>query len=223
MALLTVHDELPHRPRRVLVAGSSGSGKSTLARRIGGVLTVPHVELDGLFHGPGWRPRLSFVADVQAFSAGPEWVTEWQYPEVRGLLAARCDLVVWLDLPRRTVVRRSVARTLRRRWSRTVLWNGNVEPPLRTFVTDRDHVVRWAFRTQPQVAPRVGDLLDRYPALTVVRLRRPAEVERWCQGSLGRAGAAGSGRAGRVVAATPADDLDGDHGRDHDQQGDTDE
>ncbi len=52
--LLGPTDPLPHRPRRIVVAGTSGSGKTTLARRVGPVLDVPHVEIDALFHGPGW-------------------------------------------------------------------------------------------------------------------------------------------------------------------------
>src|SRR3712207_7517851 len=45
-------DQLPHRPARVVVAGTSGSGKTTLAARIGRELGIPHVEIDALFHGP---------------------------------------------------------------------------------------------------------------------------------------------------------------------------
>jgi adenylate kinase family enzyme len=66
------------------VAGTSGSGKTTLAARIAAVLKVQHVEIDALFHGPGWTPRPSFEADVHRFSAGPTWVTEWQNGSVRG-------------------------------------------------------------------------------------------------------------------------------------------
>jgi adenylate kinase family enzyme len=82
-------DPLPRRPRRVLVAGASGAGKTTVAGRVAAVLGVPHVELDSLYHGPGWVPRPEFEADVYAFTAGPAWVTEWQYTKVRPLLAAR--------------------------------------------------------------------------------------------------------------------------------------
>ena len=64
--LLGFTELLPRRPRRVLVAGTSGSGKSTLAARIADVLTVPHVEIDALFHGPDWTPRPSFEQDVHA-------------------------------------------------------------------------------------------------------------------------------------------------------------
>jgi adenylate kinase family enzyme len=160
----------------VLVAGTSGAGKTTLARRVAEVLGVPHVEIDGLFHGPGWTPREEFVADVERFSSEPAWVTEWQYGAVRALLAERADLLVWLDLPRRTVLRQVLVRTVRRRLRRERLWHGNVEPPLRTVLTDPDHVVRWAWRTHPSTAERVADV----PAgLPVVRLRSHAEAARW--------------------------------------------
>jgi len=42
--------------RRVSVVGNSGSGKSTLARELAASLGVPHLELDGVFHQPGWQP-----------------------------------------------------------------------------------------------------------------------------------------------------------------------
>jgi adenylate kinase family enzyme len=77
--LLGPTDVLSRRPRRVLVAGTSGSGKSTAAARIAEGLGARHVEIDGLFHGPGWTPRASFEDDVRRFTAEPTWVTEWLY------------------------------------------------------------------------------------------------------------------------------------------------
>ena len=179
MRLLDSSVPLPVRPRRVLVAGTSGSGKTTLAARIGEILDLPHVEIDGLHHGPNWTPRPTFREDVEAFTAQPRWVTEWQYTAVRPLLVERADLMVWLDLPRSTVMRQVVWRTLRRRVRREELWNGNIEPPLHTFFRDRDHIVRWAWRTHGGYRDRVLTALAQRPDLPVVRLTGRREVDAW--------------------------------------------
>ena len=182
--LLGPSDPLPHPPQRVLVAGVSGSGKTTLATRIAEVIGAPHVEIDALYHGPGWTPRPEFSADVERFSAQPRWTTEWQYGPVRPVLLERSDLLIWLDLPTATVLRQVVARTLRRRRRREVLWNGNVEPPLWTFLTDREHIVRWAWSTRKKPRRRVQAALSTHPDLVVVRLRSHCESDRWLRETL---------------------------------------
>jgi adenylate kinase family enzyme len=179
-----LQDPLEVRPRRVLVAGTSGAGKSTLATQIAAVLDVPYQEIDGLFHGPNWTRRPSFVSDVEAFTSGPAWVTEWQYTQVRALLAQRADLLVWLDLPRATVMRQVVVRTIKRRANRQVLWNGNTESPLRTILTDPDHIVRWAWRTHPATAELVTGLLHDHRDLPVVRIQSRSQARHWLTGPL---------------------------------------
>jgi len=168
----------------VLVVGTSGAGKTTLARRISEVLDIPHHEIDAFFHGPGWTPREAFLTDVEAFSSEPQWVTEWQYRVVRDLLARRADLVVWLDLPRATVMQQVIRRTLGRRLRREVLWNGNVEPSPWTFFTDGDHIVRWAWSTHHKTALRVAELSVQHPRLAIVRLASHAEASQWLAGPL---------------------------------------
>ena len=177
-------DPLARRPARVLVAGTSGAGKTTTAARIAGILGIPHVEIDALFHGSDWTPRPSFDSDVRAFSAEPAWVTEWQYRAVRSHLADRADLLVWLDLSRSLVMRQVIWRTLVRRLRRQELWNGNREPALWTILTDREHIVRWAWNTHDRGPARVADLMRRRPDLPVVRLRDREEVRRWLSGPL---------------------------------------
>jgi adenylate kinase family enzyme len=184
MPILDAAAPLPVRPRRVLVAGTSGAGKTTLASRVAALLDIPHIEIDALFHGPGWTPRDSFESDVHKFSAGPCWVTEWQYSQVRAVLAQRADLVVWLDLPLALVMRQVIQRTVRRRLARQVLWNGNREPALWTILRDREHIVRWAWSTHHKTATRVSTLLLDHPDLVVVRLTSRSDVECWLAGPL---------------------------------------
>lgn len=186
--MLTALDEIPFRPRRILVAGVSGAGKTTLARRIAQVADIPSTEIDALFHGPGWTPRPEFVADVERLVDHESWVTEWQYASARPLLAARADLMVWLDLPFwTTTFPRVVRRTVRRRIRREELWNGNVEPPFRRFLTDPEHIVRWAVSTRNKYRERVPRLDGEMPSLGVVRLRSNRDVEHWLSGPLARA------------------------------------
>lgn len=180
--MLSAEDPLPYRPRRVLVAGVSGSGKTTLARRIGVTLALPVTEMDALHHGPSWTPRPEFIADVEAFSSADAWVCEWQYPAARELLADRADTLVWLDVPTRVAMARVARRTAIRRIRREELWNGNKEAPLHTVFTDREHIVRWAWRTRHLLRELVPLLGHSHPDLVVVRLRGRSDVDRWLTG-----------------------------------------
>ncbi|MFC7493993.1 MULTISPECIES: AAA family ATPase [unclassified Nocardioides] len=177
--MLTATDPLPHRPRRVTVAGVSGSGKSTLARRVGALLGLPYTEMDALHHGAGWTKRPEFEADVDAVVASEAWVCEWQYDYARPLLIERADLVVWVDLPFPVTLSRVVRRTVRRRVRREELWNGNQEGPLHTFFTDREHIVRWAINTRNLYDERIPLVAAARPDLPIVRLRSSREVDRW--------------------------------------------
>ncbi|MBV9292112.1 MAG: adenylate kinase [Frankiales bacterium] len=168
--------------RRIMVGGISGAGKSTLARTLARRLDLPYVEFDALFHGPGWTPRKSFAADVDAFTSTDAWVTDSDGYErfIGSRVRDRADTWVWLDYPRWVcewrVLRRSVVRGLLRR----KLWNGNRESLL-NIVRDPEHPVRWAW-TQHAARRARGEQLMRDPAcahLRVVRLRRPRDTRRW--------------------------------------------
>jgi adenylate kinase family enzyme len=134
--------------RRVSVVGNAGSGKSTLGRALAARLGVPHVELDGIYHQPGWTPLAEeeLVRRVGEAAAGDGWVIDGNYTAVRPLIWARADTVVWLDLPRRTVMRRIIWRTVRRVISRAELWNGNKEPWQNLVRRDPEaSVIAWAW------------------------------------------------------------------------------
>lgn len=177
--VLGARDAITWWPQRVTIAGVSGAGKSTLARRIASISHVPYVELDALYHGPGWTPRPDFLSDVDELIRGSTWVTEWQYGAVKNLIAARADTMVWLDLPSPLAFSRVLRRTVRRRLRRQQLWNGNVEPRFRTIITDRDHILRWAIRTRNKLRTSVPHLEREFPHLWIVRLRSQREVDDW--------------------------------------------
>ena len=168
--------------RRVWVVGNSGSGKTTLARSIAAGIGAPHVELDSIYHQPGWTqlPGDEFVARVSDTVSGDAWVIDGNYRLVSHLVA-RADTVVWIDFPRALVMRRLVQRTLLRGLLRKELWNGNRES-LRNFVRmdPERSILRWAwtqhsvYRERFEAAAAPGGAWD---GLRVLRLRSPAEVD----------------------------------------------
>ncbi len=127
--------------------GTSGAGKSTLARELAKRLAVPYVELDALMHQPGWTPRpdAEFMDEVEKATSWPGWVVDGNYMRfvIEGPVWRRADTVVWLDLPRRTVMRQLIARTVRRAVTREV-----------TFVRLRSHAEarRWLESIVPSAA-----------------------------------------------------------------------
>jgi adenylate kinase family enzyme len=167
--------------RRVSVVGNSGSGKTTVAIGIAGALAVPHLELDAVFHQPNWEPleRDLFRARVAEFIASDGWVVDGNYSAVRDLVWQRADTVVWMDLPRRQIMRQLGARTLRRMVLRTELWNGNTESWRYLFRLDPERsILRWAWTQHAKYVDRYGAARDD-PAnrhLTFVRLRSRAEA-----------------------------------------------
>jgi adenylate kinase family enzyme len=172
---------LGHVPRRITVAGVSGSGKTTLADRLSHRLGVPHTDIDGLYHGPGWVPRPEFLDDVRALLAQDAFVTEWQYSAARPLILAWVELLAWLDLPTSVTMRQVLERTVRRSVRREVLWNGNVEPPIWRSVVQppEENIVRWAWVTRHKYRDLPDRLATEAPHVTIVRLRSRREVERW--------------------------------------------
>jgi adenylate kinase family enzyme len=174
--------------RRVAVVGNSGAGKSTLAAGLARRLGVPWLELDGVYHQPGWTPLPvdELRARVDAFTRQPGWVVDGNYSVVRELVWSRADTVVWLDLPKRVVMWRVVRRTLGRLVRRTELWNGNRESWRSLVTTDPQRsIIAWSWQRHAVYRARF-EAASRDPAwgrLTFVRLRSRRDVERFAASS----------------------------------------
>lgn len=163
------------------MVGNSGSGKTTIAIALSAALNVPHLEIDAVFHQPGWVPLEAgeFRRRVAEFVAAPGWVADGNYSTVQDLVWARADTVVWLDPPRYRVMRRIIWRTLRRAALRAELWNGNRERWTNLLRADpMESVIAWAW-TRHHTYRRRYERAMADPAnahLTFVRLRTPGEV-----------------------------------------------
>jgi adenylate kinase family enzyme len=175
--------------RRVSVVGTSGAGKSTFACALACVLGVPWLELDSVYHQAGWTPlpASEFRDCVAAVASGSGWVIDGNYSTVRDIVWARADTVIWLDLPRRTVMRRLVWRTLRRVAGRVELWNGNREHWRYVFtLDDQESVIAYAWKTHGSRRERYATALadPGYSHLRFVRLRSPRAVRRFLRASV---------------------------------------
>jgi adenylate kinase family enzyme len=171
--------------RRVSVVGTSGAGKSTLSRALSVALDADCLELDSVYHQPDWvpLPREEFRRRVGDAVAGERWVIDGNYTSnVKDLIWARADTVVWLDLPKRTVMRRIIWRSFQRAARRVELWNGNRERWRNLFSLDKEEsVVAWAWQTHAATRAKLeAAMADPVNArLRFVRLRSPAEVRRF--------------------------------------------
>jgi len=163
------------------VVGNSGSGKTTIARAIAAALGIPHLELDAIFHQPGWQPLATseFRRIVGEFTAGPSWVVDGNYSKAQDIIWDRADTVVWVDPPRHRVMRQLVARTLRRMATRAELWNGNREAWSNLFRLDPEQsILAWAWTNHHGYRARyLAAQADPANAqLTFVRVRTPADA-----------------------------------------------
>jgi adenylate kinase family enzyme len=167
--------------QRVSVIGTSGAGKSTFGRALGLALGASFWELDSVFHQADWVPLATeeFHRRVSAVVADERWVIDGNYSAVRPIVWARADTVVWLDLPKRTVMRRIIWRSFRRVAGRVELWNGNRERWRNLFAWDpEESVISWAWHKhgehRSRFAAAMTDPANRH--LEFVRLTSPAAV-----------------------------------------------
>lgn len=170
--------------RRVSVVGAPGSGKTWFAARLAATLGAPHVELDAIFHQPGWGelPADEFrrrVMDAIA-GAGDAWVVDGNYRAVQDLVWGAADTVVWLDLDRRTVMTRLTRRTVDRVVRRRRLWNGNRErwTNLVSRKPERS-ILAWSWTMHPAYRERYAAAMTdpAWAGLEFIRLTTPRAVD----------------------------------------------
>lgn len=162
--------------RRILIIGPGGAGKSTLARRLGARLGLEVVHLDKFYWRPGWvePPKDEWLKILEGLTARDAWIMDGNYSGSLDLRLARCDTVVFLDLPRLVCVWRIVRRWLAyRATARPDMAEGCPEGLTLEFV-------RWVWdyprRSRPKVLAR---LAAAGAGKRVIRLRSRREVERF--------------------------------------------
>jgi adenylate kinase family enzyme len=154
-----------------------------LARALGTI----HVELDSIYHQPGWTPLSDdeFRTRVIAATEPETWVVDGNYSVIQDITWSRADTVVWFDLSFPTVMTRTIRRTVRRVFTREELWNGNKEPFANLWSFDPERsIIAWT-ATRHRVYRRryrAAEIDPRWAALHFVRLRSQAEADAFLEG-----------------------------------------
>ena len=161
---------------RVAVLGPAGAGKSELARALGQRTGLPVVHLDRIFWRENWTPvpRADAERELAVVVAGDRWILDGNFLEhgADDPRFARADTVVFLDVPRRTCLRRVLLRWIRDR--------GRARPDLPEGATEGfdPHLLRWIWLYPKTDRPRVLELLASVSDHAAVHhLRSRAEVE----------------------------------------------
>lgn len=103
--------------QRIMIVGGPGSGKSALARALGRRTGLPVVHADPFYFRAGWeeRPKPEVYALFEAAAAEPRWIIDGNHSKSWDGRAARADLILFLDMPRRLLMWRVIRRMQRYR------------------------------------------------------------------------------------------------------------
>jgi adenylate kinase family enzyme len=160
--------------RRVLVIGSGGAGKSTFATRLAALTGLPLVHLDALYWQRGWiEPSKELWAQaVERLAAAEQWIMDGNYGGTLEMRLAKCDTVIFLDLPRRLCLWRVTLRRIR--------FHGRARPDMTQGCDERLTwpfiLWIWSYRRErrPKILRRLEELRQDQQAVV---LRTDAEIE----------------------------------------------
>ncbi|QQS28345.1 MAG: hypothetical protein IPM47_15985 [Sphingobacteriales bacterium] len=109
------------KPLNIIIVGSPGSGKTTLSKHLSYCLNVPAIELDYYHFKENWVEVEDeiMVKKVDEMTSVPGWIADGNYKTLRFLLWKRADVLIWLNIPFFTNLRRLLVRTIHRAYTKS--------------------------------------------------------------------------------------------------------
>jgi adenylate kinase family enzyme len=164
--------------KKIIIIGPSGAGKTILAQVLSKKLAIPHVELDSINHQANWQPidKDIFRSKVNSITAQDSWIFCGNYFSILGIdFWKQADTIIWCDYSFPVVLGRLLRRTVRRVFTRQILWNENKEMFTVNFLS-YDSVILWMMREWNNHKKNYGLLFSQpetLPGINLVRLKSP--------------------------------------------------
>jgi len=162
--------------KRVLVIGPGGSGKSTFARQLGQILGIEVKHLDRFYWRAGWTKPSNeeWLQTVDELTSGDSWIVDGNFGGTLAQRVARCDTIIFLDMPRLVCLWRITKRR--------ILYRNRSRPDMTEGCTEKldFEFIDWVWNYSKRSRPKVVKLLnENSETKKVVWLRSNADVERF--------------------------------------------
>ncbi|RHZ90461.1 AAA family ATPase [Cereibacter sphaeroides] len=159
--------------KRVMIVGQPGSGKSTLAREVGSRTGLPVFHIDHIHWTSGWieRSREEKTRLCQEVHAREEWIFEGGHSATWPERLARCDTLIWLDVP--------IHVRLWRVFLRSLQYRGRTRPDLPDGCPEQFDwsFYRWIWNTRISSRAQIERLVAGAPGdKVIIRLQSVSEI-----------------------------------------------
>jgi len=160
--------------KRVLVIGPGGSGKSTFARRLGQILGIEVKHLDKFYWRAGWTKPSNeeWLKTVDELTSVDSWIIDGNFGGTLAQRVARCDTIIFLDMPRLLCLWRVTRRRM--------LYRNRSRPDMSEGCNEKLDLdfIEWVWNYSKRSRPRVIKLLNESSETKkVVWLRSRADAE----------------------------------------------
>lgn len=113
--------------KRIVIVGASGCGKTQLGKQLSEQLGIKQTDLDDLYWLPNWTPRADgdFERAIIDVAKESSWIISGNQTRWRHLIWPHADAIIWIDLPKTTLVYRLLKRSILQTFSKDTICNGN--------------------------------------------------------------------------------------------------